>query len=39
VTAPAIEAVSQTLRLVQIFLLTCATILCVGSLIMLARQD
>ncbi len=36
-TAP--EAVSQALRLVQIFLLACATISCVGSTIMLARQD
>ena len=37
--ATATEAVSQALRLVQIFLLACATISCAGSLIMLTRQD
>ena len=37
--ATAVEAPSQTLRLLQIFLLACATISCTGSLIMLARQD
>ena len=37
--ATATEAVSQALRLVQIFLLACAGVSCAGSLIMLARED
>jgi len=35
----AVEAPSQALRLLQIFLLACAGVSCVGSLIMLARPD
>ena len=35
--ATAVEAPSQALRLVQIFLLACVAISCVGSLIMLTR--
>jgi hypothetical protein len=37
--ATATEAPSQALRLLQIFLLACAGVACIGSLIMLARQD
>jgi hypothetical protein len=37
--ATAVEAPSQALWLLQIFLLACAGVSCAGSLIMLARDD
>jgi integral membrane sensor domain MASE1 len=37
--ATAAEAPSQALKLLQLFLLACAGIACVGSLVMLARRE